>query len=133
MRMSIRVLSIISCLGAILSVGAAVYSGMHYISLSHSGRALEALVPGEDTIVHKIKEHLSGYKEKDLILRELNARHEHNAALYAALAKMVDASKIRAIVEILLWISTASIFFWILIRSEKSRPRNSDSVRKCAL
>jgi hypothetical protein len=126
MRFSISALSIASCLGVILSAGAAAYTSTHYLALSYSANTLEFLTSSEDVMAPKIEALLAKHENKSLILGELKARYEQNATLRATLAKMVAESKRRAIIEATLWICAGVIFFVFLVRAEKSRRHDKE-------
>lgn len=128
MRFSIKSLSIVGCLGVILSAGAAVYTTTRYLALSHDAKAIEVLAPSEDMMAPKIEAMLTEHEAKGLILGELSARHEQNASLHAALTKMAAEAKGRAMNETILWLGAGLIFFVLLVRSENSRRRENKQV-----
>lgn len=123
MRLSISKLSIVSCLGVILSASAAVYTFTHYLELFQSARTIEVLKPSEDVMAAKIEALLAKYENKILILGELKARQEQNALLHTALTKMIDESRGHAMNETLLWICAGVFFLILLIHAENCRAR----------
>lgn len=123
MRLSTSALSILSCLGVILSTAVAVYSLAGYLALSNSAKAIEILAPGEDMIAPKIETLLAEHENKSLILGELKARYEQNASLHATLTKMAAESKGRAMNETILWAGAGAFFFVLLVFAENLRRR----------
>lgn len=121
MRLSTSALSILSCLGVILSTAVAVYSLAGYLALSNSAKAIVA--PSEDMIAPKIETLLAEHENKSLILGELKARHEQNASLHATLTKMAAESKGRAMNETILWTGAGTFFFGLLVFAENLRRR----------
>ena len=109
-----KTLSIIACLGVILSIGGATYSSMQYIALTNSAEVISALSLSQDIVGEKIEAVLANHNSKNLILNELKSRYEHSASLHSTLTNIISDSAKQAIHEVLLWVC-ASVFFVIML------------------
>jgi hypothetical protein len=117
----LKILRIISFVGAILSICATLYTSTQYLVLTQNAKVIEALAPGDDVMSSKIATILQEQTNRELILKELNSRWEHSALLHSVMTKMnTDATK-RALNEVFLWVGSCAIFTALLIGFELLR------------
>lgn len=121
MRSFACALTVISGLGVILSVGAAVNTVARYLTLSHRGGGLEALAPGQHELPPSVASLLANEPNNAIVAAELRTRREIHAALHSALATIIADSKDNAKADAALWIGAGVLFFLLLLRSEKLR------------
>jgi hypothetical protein len=119
--MRLSSVSIVSCLGVILSASAMVFTGATYIASSSSSAAIAALAADPDVMTRKIDALVENHEAKGLIISELKTLRQQNNSPRSLLGTMTNESRRRVRIEIVLWSVGCVFFFVLLVRNEQAR------------